>query len=191
MQVLQAFVDESFHEHSTAGFYVLAAAVLPVERHAELREIMLSVRGSRSGKLHWQVLTDAQRHEVAKRVGDFAEMQLVAVGTPVRPRRQERGRALCLQQLVRELHGAGVDGVIAEGRTSALNARDVRTVQQARHSLPKGAGLRIEHVLGAEEPLLWIPDVVAGAVRAKLHGNPAFFAPLADCVIELQVDTRP
>lgn len=188
---MQAFVDESFHEHPSAGFYVLAAAVLPTDRHDELREVMLSMRGARSGKLHWQVLTVAQRHEVAKRVGDFAEMQLVVIGTPVQPRKQERGRALCLQQLVRELHSAGVGHVIAEGRTRALDARDIRTVQQARHILPKGAGLRIEHVPGAAEPLLWVSDVVAGAVRAKLHGNAAFFDPLAKCVIELEVDTRP
>ena len=50
----QAFADESFHEDTAGGFYVLAAAVLPVARHDELREAMLEVRGDRrSSKLHW------------------------------------------------------------------------------------------------------------------------------------------
>ncbi|MGW7532551.1 hypothetical protein [Amycolatopsis sp. NPDC054798] len=189
MSELQAFADESFHENDGGGFYVFAAAVLPVDRHSDLREVMLGLRGSRTGKLHWQVLTDAQRHEAAKRVADFDELHLVAVGTPVPLRRQERGRALCLQRLVSDLHNIGVAHLIAEGRTTALNARDIRAVQQARYALPKGARFRIDHVPGTAEPLLWVADIVAGAVRAKLHGCDACFEPLADCVIEVEVET--
>ncbi|GAB3720570.1 hypothetical protein GCM10027598_34230 [Amycolatopsis oliviviridis] len=80
MSVLQAFADESFREDDHGGFYVLAAAILPVERHAELRE--------------------------------------------------------------------------------------------------------------DDEPLLWIPDIVAGAVRARRQGFRDYTDHLAECVIELQVDTR-
>ncbi|SFW12004.1 hypothetical protein [Amycolatopsis australiensis] len=190
MSVLQAFADESFHEDDGGGFYVLAAAVLPADRHAELRQLMLDLRGPRSGKLHWQVLTEVQRRDAAKRVADFDELHFVAVGSPVPVRRQERGRALCLQRLVAELHGVGVEHLVAEGRTVQLNARDVRTVQQARFMLPKGARFRLDHMLGVDEPLLWVSDIVAGAVRARLHGNETFFEPLADCVLELQVGTR-
>lgn len=32
-QMLEAFADELFHENAQSGFYVLAAAVLPVDRH--------------------------------------------------------------------------------------------------------------------------------------------------------------
>ncbi|MEU9689567.1 hypothetical protein [Amycolatopsis japonica] len=70
MAVLQAFADESFKEDDDGGFYVLAAAVLPVERHAELREAMLGMRTERTGKLHRTVLTDGQKRAVVKQVAD-------------------------------------------------------------------------------------------------------------------------
>jgi hypothetical protein len=189
MQQLQAFADESFHEDDHGGFYVLAAAVLPVERHEALREVMLEMRGRRSSKLHWYPMDDQEKLDVAKRVADFDELHVVTVGTPVRPRRQERGRALCLQRLVTELHDAGVALLVAEARQADLNARDVATVRQSRFMLPKGTAFRIEHRIGVHEPLLWIADVVAGAVRARIHGTPEFFEPLAGCVHEVQVDT--
>ncbi|WP_410604859.1 DUF3800 domain-containing protein [Amycolatopsis sp. lyj-90] len=190
MSVLQAFADESFKEDDDGGFYVLAAAILPIERHAELREVMLGMRAGRTGKLHWNVLTGDQKRAVVKRVADFEELHLVAVGTPVPARRQERGRSLCLQRLVMELHALDVSLLVAEGRTVQLDARDVRTVQQTRFSLPQGAAFRVRHVRGADEPLLWISDIVAGAVRARQQGTSDYADRLAEYVIELQVDTR-
>ncbi|UMP03170.1 hypothetical protein [Amycolatopsis sp. EV170708-02-1] len=190
MSALQAFADESFKEDDDGGFYVLAAAVLPVERHAEFREVMFGVRAERTGKLHWNVLTDGQKRAVVKRVADLGELHLVAVGAPVPARRQERGRALCLQRLVMELHALGVGLLVAEGRTAQLDARDVRTVQQSRFSLPQGAAFRVRHARGVDEPLLWIPDIVAGAVRARRQGIPDYADQLAECAIELEVDTR-
>ncbi|MFI5559065.1 hypothetical protein ACIA2T_07270 [Amycolatopsis japonica] len=186
----QAFADESFHEDPSGGFYVLAAAVLPITRHAELREVMLDVRGGRrSSKLHWYPMDHQEKLDVVKRVADFDELHVVTVGTPVRPKRQERSRALCLQRLVVELHGAGVDTLVAEARQADLNKRDVDSVRHARLYLPRGTVFRVEHRFGKDEPLLWIADVVAGAVRARLTGSAAFFEPLSGCVHEIRMDT--
>jgi hypothetical protein len=190
MSLLQAFADESFHEDDGGGFYVLAAAVLPVDRHVELRGEMLRLRGTRPGKLHWYEMDEVQKCDVAKRVADFEELHIVAVGAPVAVRRQERGRSLCMQRLVADLHEFGVEHLVAEARTMKLDQRDVRSVQQVRYALPKGTRFRIDHVRGVDEPLLWVSDVVAGAIRARLRGNSTFFEPLAGCVVELQVETR-
>jgi len=190
MPLPQAFADESFHEDTTGGFYVLAAAVLPVDRHDELREAMLEVRGGRrSSKLHWYPMDHQEKLDVAKRVADFDELQVVTVGSPVRPKRQERGRAMCLQRLVTELHSAGVDTLIAEARQADLNKRDIDSVRHARRMLPTGTRFHIKHRVGIDEPLLWIADVVAGAVRARINGTDTFFQQLSSCVHEVQVDT--
>jgi hypothetical protein len=190
MQPLEAFVDESYDDQSAPGFYVLAAAVLPANRHAELREAMLAIRARhRTTKLHWYAMEQQEKIDVAKRIGAFEEMHIVTIGAPVSHQKQERGRALCLHRLVMELHGAGVTRLVAEGRQSSLDALDVDTVRRARqHMLPKGAVFRIEHQRGAREPLLWISDMVAGAIRARIQGNPAFFDSLAHCVVEVPVD---
>ncbi len=44
------------------------------------------------------------------------------------------------------------------------------------------ARLRMEHVPGPQEPLLWIPYIVAGAYSDLLAGKDATFAPIADSV---------
>ncbi|MGC7095873.1 hypothetical protein ACPZ19_14470 [Amycolatopsis lurida] len=113
----QAFVDESFHEVDGAGFYVLAAAMMPAARHDEIRTLLLTLRGNRrTGKLHWNEMDSAQRLDAAKRVADIDELHVVTVGTPVPRRRQERARARCLHRLVTELHGAGCAVGPAQGR---------------------------------------------------------------------------
>jgi hypothetical protein len=42
--------------------------------------------------------------------------------------------------------------------------------------------IRVDHESGPKEPLLWLPDVVAGAVVAARCGNPAYFEQLASLV---------
>jgi hypothetical protein len=38
--------------------------------------------------------------------------------------------------------------------------------------------MRIAHVPGAHEPLLWVPDIVAGAVSSSLHGDSRYVTTL-------------
>jgi hypothetical protein len=91
--------------------------------------------------------------------------------------------------LVVELHGFDVVELVVESRTRALNQRDVNTVIGARFRLPKGAEFRVEHLPGADEPILWAADVVAGAVRAAKQERPACREILADRVYEIDVAT--
>ena len=150
----KAFADESFCEAASAGFYVLAAAVFEPGRHDEVRAVLRDLRGHRrGGKLHWNDMDAQQRHNAAKKLGELDGFHVVAVGSPVPQRRQERAGAMCLKALVFELAGFGVREIVMEGRTAQLNLRDVRTVAGARYEL--GMPFRIWHVSGAVEPLLW------------------------------------
>lgn len=189
--VSQAFADESFHEvDGVGGFYVLAAALFKVTSFADAREAMKSLRGRRrSAKLHWNEMDELQQQTAAKAVADLDGFHVVTVGAPVPGKKQERARVRCLGQLVYELHGFGVELLVMESRTPALNRRDIRTVTGARYGLPKGTRFRIEHVKGAEEPLCWVADIVAGALRAQREGRPGLRELLDDCVYEIEVET--
>ncbi|MFD8263435.1 hypothetical protein ACFV19_32090 [Streptomyces griseoluteus] len=55
--------------------------------------------------------------------------------------------------------------------------------------LPKGCGMRAEHVPGAIEPLLWMSDIVAGAVRAQRLGDSRYTELLGDALIDFDVPT--
>lgn len=167
---LVAYVDESFHEHPTAGFYVLAAAVF--DRDAEdARKAMLGLRGGRrTDKLHWNEMDARQQTTAAQSVARLPGVHLVTIGTPVPRKKQERARRASLRRLVYELHGVGVTQLMMEARQDKLDRDDVQLVTDTRYDLPKGTQLRVDHQRGAAEPLFWAADIVAGAVRADREG---------------------
>ena len=149
------------------------------------------LRGSRAAdKLHWNDLSHRQQRIAAKQVAAVESFHIVAIGSPVPTRKQERARATCLTRLVHELHSYGVTDLLMEARARELNARDIRTVTGARFQLPKGCRFRIDHEFGAREPLLWIADMIAGAVRANRLGDPRCHELLADLIYEIEVDTK-
>ncbi|WP_190821081.1 hypothetical protein [Saccharopolyspora pogona] len=77
-------------------------------------------------------MTSQEKHNAAKTVAELEGFHIVVAGSPVPGRRQERARALCLAELVRELHSYGVDRLLMEGRSRTLNERDVATVRGTR-----------------------------------------------------------
>ncbi|MFJ4672681.1 hypothetical protein [Kitasatospora purpeofusca] len=188
-----AWSDESFQEKESAGFYIMAAAVIEPDAAQRAREAMLDLRGAGHGKrhhkLHWTEMDHRQRAEASRTIAALGGLHLVAIGSPVPPRRQERARAKCLSELVAQLHDFKVDCLYLEAREQVLNRRDVRTVTNARHALPKGSTLRIEHVHGGSEPLLWVADVVAGACRFEQLGQGEYRAALGDDVLDFEVVT--
>ena len=185
-----AFADESFREDPTAGFYVLATAVLEQKSLQPTRELMRRLLGSRrTNKLHWHEMDRLQQKDAAYRVAGIEGFHVVAVGAPVPRRRQERARAACLAALVSELHRRGVEHLLIEARAATLNRRDVTTVQGARFALPQGSNFRVDHLPGPAEPLLWIADIVAGAVRSSRQGGPVPLELLGERVHILEVPT--
>ncbi|MGQ0841326.1 hypothetical protein [Actinokineospora sp.] len=188
---LRAFVDESFLESDRGGFYVLAAVVFEPDAHEAATYAMVGLRAGRStSKLHWNEMDRLQKRAATLAVAQQGGFHVVAVGAPVPRRRQERARVRCLQLLVHELHGYGVTELVMESRTKALDARDVATVIGARHNLSKGTAFRVEHQAGAEQPLLWAADIVAGAVRSHRQlGDSVCRDLLGNCLYEIDVDT--
>ncbi|MFF1399349.1 hypothetical protein ACFVZD_36820 [Streptomyces sp. NPDC058287] len=191
MSTSTAWSDESFQEHDDSGFYIIAAALIRDDVHEQVRQEMrlLQMRHA-STKVHWTKADAAQRDELAHTVAALDGLHVVAVGAPVPPRRQERARAHCLRLLVCELHAFGVEHLVMESRDKVLNSRDVATVRQARYGLPKDAVFRLDHLAGADEPLLWVADIVAGAVRAEKLGDAQYRGILGEKVIDFPVDVR-
>ncbi|MFF3275973.1 hypothetical protein ACFYWU_34300 [Streptomyces chrestomyceticus] len=186
----RAWSDELFQEKNSAGFYVIAAAVIEPAALAEASAAMQDLRGSRStAKSHWTEMDHKQKTRAAELVAGIDGMHVVTVGSPVPARRQERARSKCLAHLVRELHSLGVDHLFMEAREAQLNKRDIKTVQHARFTLPKGASFRIEHRHGGQEPLLWVADIVAGARRAHELGAKDYWAALEEVALEVAVET--
>lgn len=190
-EVRTAWLDESFREHETAGFYIIAATVLDPAVAGTARLTMRGLKGPRdTAKLHWNEMDRTERKDAAQTVAAQEGLHVVSVGSPVPRRKQERARSKCLSALIQELHGFGVSRLCLEAREDELNARDIRTIATVRQTvLPKGSMMRAEHIPGATEPLLWISDIVAGAVRAQRLGDSRYTDLLGETLIDFDVAT--
>ncbi|MEQ7125325.1 hypothetical protein ABN034_12470 [Actinopolymorpha sp. B11F2] len=118
MPSAEAWADESFAERASAGFYILAATLVPANRRDHVRTIMRALRGNHSGKLHWNDLEPRERKHAAEQVAALDEVHVVVAASPVPVRRQERARRVCLERLIIELHQQGVTTLFMESRGS-------------------------------------------------------------------------
>ncbi|MGH3615372.1 MAG: hypothetical protein ACRDRK_22800 [Pseudonocardia sp.] len=183
-----AYLDESFHECGQLGFYVLAAAVLATELD-QARDAMRALRGGRrTNKLHWNEMDDRDRHAAVTTAASLTGTHLVAIGAPVPPRGQERARRIVLRRLVGELHAIGVLDITAESRGNVLDRRDVELLRSVRFDLPKGTRVHLGHQRGETEPLLWLADIIASAVRASRQGRTSYRDVLADRLTVIEID---
>lgn len=109
-------------------------------------------------------MDDRDRHVAVTAAASQTGLYLVTIGAPVLPRGQERARRIVLRRLVGELHATGVLDITTESRGTVLDRRDVELLRSVRFELPKGTRVRLDHQRGENEPLLWLADIIAGAV---------------------------
>lgn len=69
-----------------------------------------------------------------------------------------------------------------------VDRRDVELLRSVRFDLPKGTRVRLDHQRGETEPLLWLADIIAGAVRATQEGRTTYREVLADRLTLVSVD---
>lgn len=156
------------------GYYILAATIADPDRCQPIRESLLQLRSSGPGKLHWTDENDRRRKRLVTTVAGFNLDHAVIVGAPLNTRKQERARAQCLEQLLFDLGQRNISSAWIETRGAALDSADLKLVDafRARGSLPRE--LRVGFGQPADEPLLWLPDMPAGAVGVAIRdGDPS------------------
>jgi hypothetical protein len=165
------FIDES--EPSTGdcpGAYLRVAAVIAVDHLDAVRTTIEALRLRGQRKLHWQGENDNRRLLGIKTIATLPALHLVVIRA-ARDERSERHQRLCLRRLLCELDQAGVGEVVLERRQRSQDQADSRLLSALRAAKLITGGLRIEHAAGTDEPLLWVPDFVAGAAGTARRGN--------------------
>jgi len=167
-----AYVDESEPDprSGSAGVYLLAAALIEDIEEGAAREVVAGLRLPGQKKLHWHDEDDKRRAVVAETISRLPALHLLIVRVD-QPASSERRRRLCLARLLPEIYTSGVVDVFLESRERKQNVRDVQLLNGLRSRHLVGPELRIHHRPGPTDPLLWIPDVVAGAVGAERRGD--------------------
>jgi len=170
-----AWIDESqSNARLDPGTYILSAAIIENAAADVTREIIRRLLLPGQRKLHWR---DERRHDlIVSTIAALDVEHLVVVhsapGTSTRPERQRR---LCLARLLPELAALGVTNAILESRGRKDDQRDIDALNFIRRRRLIGGDLRIDHVGGPADPLLWIPDACCGIVTQHRCGHSTYF----------------
>ncbi|TQM01716.1 DUF3800 domain-containing protein [Pseudonocardia kunmingensis] len=175
-----AYVDESEPDPRSggSGVYVLAAARIEHADRDAARAALTGLRLRGQRKLHWHEESDQRRKDLVAAVAALPALHLVVVLVDAAAS-SERRRRKCLTRLLGELDRDGVAEVCLESREAKQNRRDRQLLDVLRSQRSLGPGLRMQHQPGPVEPLLWVPDIVAGSIGALRRGDPGYHDRLA------------
>lgn len=183
--VWRAYVDESeSNQRVEPDAYLLAAAILHDDHVAETRERIVPLRptSGQPTKLHWHDESPLSRKTITQTIIQIPARHVVVVRAGRLDEPSERRRRKCFERLAYECAVLGVEHVTVEARERKANARELRYFNDLRAARIIGAEMRLDHVPGPSEPLLWIADSVAGAVTAARTGTPDYLDELGDLV---------
>ena len=178
-----AFVDESeSRQDIDAGTYILCATIMDERDIALAREQMVVLKPASRKKLHWHDNnTPAGRTKLVGHVSGIGAEHLVVIRLGSTHAPAERRRRMCIERLTFEMQLLGVTRVIFESRGPG-DKSDLALLQGLRSKRIIDPALRFYHLPGPAEPLLWISDIVCGAVTQDRIGNPAMLDPIRDSI---------
>lgn len=173
-----AYVDES--EPSDGGTYLLSCALVAQEEADSVRAALSQAKPPAAKKLHWHRTRPADRPDLARTVAGLPALHVVVVRQDCHDEPSERRRRKCLECLLVVLDRQyDVTEMVIEARQGRQNARDLTIVNLLRATGVVRSAVRVRHVPGPQEALLWVPDVVAGAFGAR---EPDVWSPLSGLV---------
>lgn len=176
-----AYVDES--EPSSGGTYILSCALVDGANAQETRTAMLAAKQPHEKKIHWHERLPSAQPELVELVAGLATMHLLVIRDDCHDERSERRRRKCLERLFYVLDSRyRVPNVVLEARQAKQNGLDRKLLDVMRASKQISGNLRLDHIPGPKEALLWIPDVVAGAFTAGRTGHTDLYEPLVPLV---------
>ncbi len=170
-----AFLDESTFDDQRGLHYVVAAAVvldavdLDDDVCTQLRASAATVIGGRQRPFRWSKEGAEKKAALVEVICDHA-VCIAAVSAPGESYHQRQSRSRCLVRLSSELAKEGATQLVIESRLGQ-DVDDEESIREARSSgiLPPTFS---DPVFGDKsEPLLWLPDAVAGAVRQAEAGK--------------------
>lgn len=171
----RAYVDESgSNTQVDPDIYIFAATLADTDVLDDCSMAMRRLRRPGQKKLHWQ--SDVPSHADVAATVAVLPLEHVVVVRSCRPgERPERRRRGTLERLCWELEQLGVGAAVFESRGPADDRRDLVALQGFRARRVVSSTLRMHHLPGPKEPMLWIPDAVCGAVVSARTGNDAYF----------------
>lgn len=147
-----------------------------------IRELLRPLLLPGQRKLHWSDESGRRRREIVGVVAGLEAMQVIITHRSTPSRKTERYRRKCLEQLYFELGQMEVTDLTLESRQQTQNAMDLEHIRILQ-GLGQAAGIRLRHSPGMDDPLLWIPDMILGALNTSHLGDSRYWEALLDQVV--------
>jgi hypothetical protein len=163
------YIDESIHDDP--GLYLMGIVFADPSISKKV-ECELSALIPVPRRVHWHAEDDGTRAELVKAVSTLPVSAQVYVCSFDAPGRKEAARAKALRWIVLELDH-GVRHLILDRRQEAQNAVDRRVLGGLAGRPPR---FTLEHRGSTGEPLLWLADIVVGAVAGQVLGRTSAYA---------------
>jgi len=179
---MHAFVDESLRAAGD-GLYMVAAVVVVDGDIEASRRAAQNVLLARQRRFHWRNESERQRLRMLEVISTL-DATALAYSRALRGERQERARALCIERMLWDLREMGVSEVVFESRGRGNN-KDARTIANAQRAGVAAKTMRYRFERPEEEPMLWIPDAVAGAASAQVTGETPYLDRVPGALVRL------
>ncbi|WP_345941443.1 hypothetical protein [Nesterenkonia sp. E16_10] len=174
--------ESSCYRSESTQEYLIGAAILDAADEAAIREELRTLLLPGQIKLHWTDERESRRRRIVSAIADLEPMNFIVAHLSERQAKTERFRRKCLETLYYELAGAEVYPVTLESRGSSQDKKD-RAHIVALQAQGLNKGVRIQHLRGGDEPLLWIADAVLGSLNSAYLGEPAHFEVLQHTIM--------
>lgn len=186
-----AFGDESGSDRQLdPDAYILAAAVIDPEHVDDVRGMAHELKLPNARKAHWRD-DSAKRHDaVITMISKMPIEGVIVVRQGGSDERPERRRRKCMEPFLTSVEEYGCSHLMLESRGPADDNRD-RTLLDTMRAKKQSDVLRLDHTPGPEEPLLWIPDALCGAITAFRTGEKRWLEVIAERIHITEIDERP
>lgn len=187
MMLPTAWGDESIRNKGLNHPWYLMGASLVTGEPDDIRRELMRIKPVSAKKLHWHDMTPRFKNEVIGRLERLSSFHIIVVGERMAHMKDERARRKCLECLLPILEGYGIEELVLEARTGSLDKSDAAHRIQL-HRMGLIDRIRITHMRGDIEPLLWLPDQALGAYVDTRLGLQDFSRFTADNVIDEHVE---
>ena len=180
---LVAYIDESSAlRPPDRQEYMVCAAIIDSQNVQRVREELRPLLLPGQVKLHWTDERNGRRRKIVETLSGIDSMQAIITHQSKVSRKTERHRRKCLEQMYFELSEMHVHNVTLESRQEAQNKLDLAHIV-ALQGQGQSASIRLRHVRGGDDPLLWIPDAVLGALNSVYLGENQYWKKLHEKVL--------
>jgi hypothetical protein len=164
------FIDESIHRGESV--YILACVTLDDFRAETLRtEIRRELLLPGQIRFHWRSENAERRTLALELLAEAHDTAYAYVCSRLQECGDRRARALCFKQLMWDARVEHISGLTFESRQSHNDQIDRATIIGLQRSRIGSPSLFYDFKTPVDEPLLWLPDVMAGAIAASRTGN--------------------